>query len=162
MHTSSVPTALSFFSFCALDRTEGQRRRRAVPLFSVNSARIHSVLGGDFAQLEKLPFFRAVSQSPKRLCSSHSAKCLRREALAGLAFRWPRFSTQPHKPGDDEDEAGISFPPGNVLLCETSIRLFALCKAARCVVVLGSEKKAAESTASCRRCAGCKGKQTTP
>ena len=56
--------------------------------------------------------FLAALQCPNRVCSSRSAKCFRREALAGLAFGWPRLSTQHHNPGKEEEKGRTSFPPG--------------------------------------------------
>lgn len=44
----------------------------------------------------------SVSQSPNFLRSSHSAKCARRDAFAGLVVLWPRLSTQLHNLGDEK------------------------------------------------------------
>ena len=130
------------FSFAALQREHCTQPQCAVHGFS--SARC------------AYKHFLAVSQSLSCPCSSRSANCVRRETLAGLAFRRPGLSTQHHNSGKEEEN-------GLFVLARSSGRdalppLRSL-QAVSLPVVLGSEKAGAESSAICRRCAGCKGKR---
>ena len=66
---------------------------------------------GIFLRSTYYKHFLAVSQSLNCPCGYRTAKCVRRETLAGVAFRWARLSTQHHNSCEEEEKGRTSFRP---------------------------------------------------